>query len=34
MFNFFKKEETTREVPMRKEGYQVPQVEFVFRKQF
>ena len=32
MFNFFKKEETTREVPMRKEGYQVPQVEFVFRE--
>jgi peroxiredoxin len=32
MFNFFKKEETTREVPMRKEGYQVPQVEFAFRE--
>jgi peroxiredoxin len=32
MFKYFKKEETTREVPMRKEGYQVPQVEFVFRE--
>ena len=32
MFKFFKKEETTREVPMRREGYQVPQVEFVFRE--
>ena len=32
MFNIFKKEETTREVPMRREGYQVPQVEFVFRE--
>ena len=32
MFNIFKKKETTMEVPMRKEGYQVPQVEFVFRE--
>ena len=32
MFKYFKKEETTREVPMRREGYQVPQVEFVFRE--
>jgi peroxiredoxin len=32
MFNFFKKEETTMEVPMRREQYQVPQVEFVFRE--
>jgi len=32
MFNIFKKEETTREVPMRREGYQIPQVEFVFRE--
>ena len=32
MFNIFKKEETTREVPMRKEGYQIPQVEFAFRE--
>jgi peroxiredoxin len=32
MFKYFKKEETTREVPMRKEGYQVPQVEFAFRE--
>jgi peroxiredoxin len=32
MFNFFKKEETTMEVPMRKEQYQVPQVQFVFRE--
>jgi peroxiredoxin len=31
MFNIFKKEEKTMEVPMRREGYQVPQVEFVFR---
>jgi peroxiredoxin len=32
MFNIFKKEETTREVPMRKEKYIIPQVEFVFRE--
>ena len=32
MFNIFKKKETTMEVSMRKEGYQVPQVEFVFRE--
>jgi peroxiredoxin len=32
MFNFFKKEKTTREVPMRKEKYIIPQVEFVFRE--
>jgi peroxiredoxin len=32
MFNIFKKKETTMEVTMRKEGYQVPQVEFVFRE--
>ena len=32
MFNFFKKEETTREVTMRREGYQVPQVELAFRE--
>ena len=32
MFNFFKKEDTTMEVPMRKEKYVVPQVEFVFRE--
>ena len=32
MFNFFKKEETIMEVPMRREQYQVPQVEFVFRE--
>jgi peroxiredoxin len=32
MFNFFKKEETTIEVSMRKEHYQVPQVQFVFRE--
>jgi len=32
MFNFFKKEEATMEVPMRKEQYQVPQVQFVFRE--
>ena len=32
MFNFFKKEDTTLEVPMRKEKYVIPQVEFVFRE--
>jgi thioredoxin-dependent peroxiredoxin len=32
MFNIFKKEETTREVPMRKEKYIIPQVEFMFRE--
>jgi len=33
MFNFFnKKEENTMEVKMRSEGYQIPQVEFVFRE--
>jgi peroxiredoxin len=32
MFNIFKKEKTTREVPMRKEKYIIPQVEFVFRE--
>jgi peroxiredoxin len=32
MFNIFKKKETNMEVTMRKEGYQVPQVEFVFRE--
>jgi thioredoxin-dependent peroxiredoxin len=32
MFNFFKKNEMTIEVKMRREGYQVPQVEFVFRE--
>jgi peroxiredoxin len=32
MFNIFKKKENTMEVTMRKEGYQVPQVEFVFRE--
>jgi peroxiredoxin len=32
MFNFFKKREKNMEVKMRSEGYQVPQVEFVFRE--
>jgi peroxiredoxin len=32
MLNIFNKKETTLEVPMRREGYQVPQVEFVFRE--
>jgi peroxiredoxin len=32
MFNIFKKKEINMEVPMRKEGYQIPQVEFVFRE--
>jgi peroxiredoxin len=33
MFNIFKKkEEDIMEVTMRKEGYQIPQVEFVFRE--
>jgi peroxiredoxin len=36
MFGIFRKTslktETTMEVPMRKEGYQIPQVEFVFRE--
>jgi peroxiredoxin len=32
MFKFFKKKETTMEVKMRKEQYQIPQVEFVFRE--
>jgi len=32
MFNIFKKKETTMEVTMRKEGYQVPEVEFAFRE--
>jgi peroxiredoxin len=32
MFNIFKKKESTMEVKMRKEQYQVPQVQFVFRE--
>ena len=32
MFNFFKKNEMTIEVTMRREGYQVPQVELAFRE--
>jgi peroxiredoxin len=32
IFDIFKKKKETMEVPMRKEGYQVPQVEFVFRE--
>jgi peroxiredoxin len=32
MFNIFKRKNTNMEVTMRKEGYQVPQVEFVFRE--
>jgi peroxiredoxin len=36
MFGIFRKNpvktETTMEVPMRREGYQIPQVEFVFRE--
>jgi peroxiredoxin len=32
MFNIFNRKEKTMEVPMRREGYQVPQVEFVFRE--
>jgi peroxiredoxin len=32
MFNIFKKKENTMEVPMRKEKYIIPQVEFVFRE--
>jgi peroxiredoxin len=32
MFNIFRKKETNMEVTMRREGYQVPQVEFVFRE--
>ena len=32
MLNIFNKKETTMEVPMRKEGYQVPQVPFIFRE--
>ena len=32
MFNLFNKKNTDMEVTMRQEGYQVPQVEFVFRE--
>ncbi len=32
MFNIFKKKESTMEVPMRKEKYIVPNVEFIFRE--
>jgi peroxiredoxin len=32
MFNIFNKKEIAMEVTMRKEGYQIPQVEFVFRE--
>jgi peroxiredoxin len=32
MLNIFNKKDTTREVPMRTEGYKVPEVEFVFRE--
>ena len=32
MFNIIKRNKRTIEVPMRKEGYQIPQVEFVFRE--
>ena len=32
MFNIFNKKENAMEVKMRKEQYQVPQVQFVFRE--
>jgi peroxiredoxin len=32
MFKYFKRKVTNMEVTMRKEGYQIPQVEFVFRE--